>query len=146
MSDVAVRVVKSDESATFQLRNNAAGLFVEGVQPPEENVEENVVTQDGVDGDYAVSERDTAGILTVVVRVEGTSWPQTTTRWQAARTAYRAERNFYVETEIDGVTTRYRARRPNVTGGQLTPEDVANSTQRYVLRFPVQPNPTITIA
>lgn len=141
-----VRIVSADGLSVFELRNPAGGLVVESVQPPEENARETVIVADNVDGDYATVSDDAAGVLTVFCRVRGSSWPQTTTRWLAARTAYRAERNFYVETVIDGVTTRYRTRRPNVTAGDLTGEAIANNMQTYVLRFPVQPNPTITIA
>lgn len=143
---VQVHIVKADGVTVFELRDNANGLFVEAVQRPEENVRENVVVQDNVDGDYATTEADAAGTLTVFSRVEGATWAQCTTRWQAVRTAYRAERNFYVETIVNGVTTRYRARRPNVTEGPESGEAIAECTQTYVLRFPVQPNPTISIA
>jgi hypothetical protein len=143
---VLARIVSADESSTFELRDLAAGLVVESIQPPEENMRETVVVQDGVDGSYPTSEADDAGILVVFCRVQGDSWAQVTTRWQAARTAYRAEREFYVETVVHGVTTRYRARRPNVTGGPLTGEAIAECVQTYQLRFPVQPNPTISIA
>lgn len=142
---VMVRIVSADESDVLELRNPAAGLFVESVQPPEENVTETVVEADSVDGDYAVTEKDAAGELVVFCRVEGASWAQCTTRWQAVRTAYRAERNFYVETVIHGVTTRYRARRPNVGGAPLSGESIANCQQNYQLRFRVQPNPIVTI-
>ena len=142
----AVRIVSSDESDTFDLRDPVNGYFVEAVTPPEENVRDTRVQSDFVDGSYRVTEVDDDGVLVVFARVEGATWGQVTARWMAARAAYRAESNFYVETEIDGVTTRYRAERPNVAPAQTTGEVIASAFQTYQLRFRVQPNPLVTIA
>ena len=145
--EVAVRVVES-EGTTVSLDFNdvAGGLSVETVQEPEENVREIKVAAPRVNGRYRVAEADDEGELVVVVRVTAATWSECMAIWQAARTAYRAERVFYVETEIEGVTVRYEAGRPNVTPAGLESSSLLLKEQTYVLRFPVQPNPVVTIA
>lgn len=145
MTDVAVRIVSLDESDTFELRNPAGGLFVESLTLPEEATREVRITAPRVDGSFLIATADEDGFVGVGMRVEGSSWAQCTSRWQAVRTAYRADDEFYLETEIEGVTTRYFAERPAVSPAGLDGSTVATLRQWYQLRFRVQPNPSVTI-
>lgn len=144
---VSVRIVAADGvTVVFELNNPAAGLSVESIQPPDFDAVKVRETADGVDGDYTVGETDAADDLIVNVRVDGSTWGQTTTRWLAARTAYRAQARYFVETEIQGVTIRYRTERPeNVRGVETTSESLVLNEQTYAIRWHVQPNPTITV-
>lgn len=145
--EVSVRIIAADGTTeVFDFNDRVGGFTVETVQIPDEESEKTRVTADLVDGEYTVRERDAAGDLVLLVRVEGSSWAEVTSRWQAARAAYRAEPRFYLEVEIEGVTTLYRTERPdNVQGGSLESVNLVRRRQTYQLRFRVQPNPTVTI-
>ena len=142
--DVAVRIIASDGvTEVFNFNDEAAGIWVTSVQEPDDEVSRTRKEADHVDGDYEVEEHDAAGDLVVIVYVEGSTWAQCKTRWQAARAAYRAEARYYVEVELEGVKTVYRTGRPDSV--QPGDPDLKNRLQTYSLRWHVQPNPTITI-
>lgn len=144
MPTVHVRVIASDEvTVLVDFNDRANGLVTESVDGPDQNVRAVTTTAPRVDGEFRVAEADDGGSLQVVVRVEGSTWAECVTRWQAARTAYRSESYYFVEVEEDGVTTRWRSYRPDVTPG---PADLVLMRQRYALRFQVQPNPSVIVA
>lgn len=144
---VDVRVVAADGATVrANLNDPDNGLVVEFYQEPDESRREVTVESDYVDGDYAVAGRDTAGTHVVVLRVEGSTWGEVETRWQAVRTAYRADSGFYLETATEGVTKRWECRRPDVSPGATENVSLMHKAQGYTLRFPVQPNPTVTVA
>lgn len=144
---VAVRIIGNDASTEYaDLNDTANGLAVETLQQPDDAVRAVVVDSEYVDGDYAVAEADAAGTLVVVLTVEGSTWGQVETRWQAVRTAYRTDANFYIETAVEGVTKRWATRRPDVSPGGTDASNLMGKAQTFVLRFPVQPNPTVTVA
>lgn len=145
MSDVNVRIVAADGTTeVFDFNDRDGGFAVELIQGPDFEMVKVREVADDVDGDYTVSQRDAAGDITVVVRVEGSTWGQTTTRWEAARTAYRSESRYYLEIEIEGVTTRYRTEQPESV--QPGPANLVLRRQTYAIRWHVQPNPTVTVA
>lgn len=140
-----MRIIASDGvTEVFDFNNIAGGFEVVSVQGPEDATTKTRVEADGVDGDYDVQERDAAGDLVLVVRVSGATWAQCASRWVSARAGYRAESRYYVETEFEGVTTRYRTGRPD--GVQPGDPDLIATNQTYSIRWHVQPNPTITFA
>ena len=143
--DVAVRIVAADGSTIrADLNDPPNGLSVMSVQEPEETVRDIRTTAPRVDGSYRVAEAEDDGFLVVIVDVDGTTWAQCNTRWQSVRTAYRAEWDFYVETEIEGVTKRWRTERPDVAPTGLDSSSLVVKRQTYSLRFRVQPNPTVS--
>ncbi len=149
MTDYAVslRIVASDGSTLVkELNDPDNGLAVETIQDPEENTRKVYATAPLVDGDALVAEAADAADLVAVVRVEGATWAEVATRWQACRTAYRAEATYYLETEIEGVTTRYRTERPDVASAGTGIENLMGRGQTFSIRWHVQPNPTVTVA
>lgn len=144
---VAVRIVAANGTTVRANLNDVnAGLSVLTAQEPDETVREIRTTAPRVDGSYRVAEADDDGFLVVVVDVDGDSWGQVETRWQAIRAAYRAEPSFYVETEIEGVTKRWRTERPDVSFAGLESASLVMKRQTYSLRFRVQPNPSVAVA
>lgn len=144
---VHVRIVGVDGS-TVRADLNApdAGLSVASVQEPEETVRDLRVTAPRVDGSFSVASVDDDGFLVVIVDVDGVSWAQVEQRWQAIRSAYRAEPAFFVETEIEGVVKRYRTERPSVSIAGVESSSLVLKRQTYSIRFRVQPNPTVSYA
>lgn len=142
---VAVRIVAADGTTVrANLNDPAAGLSVLTVQEPEDNQRDIRVTAARVDGSFRVAAADADGVLVVLLDVDGTTWAQVETRWQAIRAAYRAEPMFFLETEVEGVTKRWRTERPDVAPGVSDSSSLVLKRQGYALRFRVQPNPTIT--
>lgn len=88
---------------------------------------------------------DEPGELIATVQVEGDTWAQVETRWEEVRGWVRAEWDFFVEYEVEGVTRRWRARRPNITVPAESAVDYRNKRLTYQLRFTCQPNPTVTV-
>ncbi len=143
--EVEVRIVGSDGSTVrANLNDPPAGLSVLSVQEPEETVRDIRTTAPRVDGSYRVAEAEDDGFLVVLVDVDGATWVECSTRWEAVRTAYRTEWDFYVETVIEGVTKRWRTERPNVAPVGLDSTSLVTKRQSYSLRFRVQPNPTVS--
>lgn len=148
MSDfaVAVRIVGSDATTIrADLNDIANGLSVETVQEPDDAYRRTRTTSPRVDGEITVAEVDDASDLNMIVTVEGNSWTQVVSRWQAVRTAYRAEARFYLDVEVEGVTTRYSTERPDVSSAGIEAANLMQKRQTYSLRFRVQPNPSVTI-
>jgi hypothetical protein len=82
------------------------------------------------------------GVLTVPVLILGDSWPQVTTRLLDMLEAIDLD-EFYIETELSGVRTRWYCDAP-VEFDEVT-SDRKNNRQTYELRFLVQPNPSVTL-
>lgn len=144
--DVQLRILDSSGSLVLDLNDQSLGLSVETIAPPEDVTRRARVTSPRVSGDYTVAEAEDAGDLVAMVRVEGTSWGQCAARWQTVRTAYRAERSYFIETSIEGVTTRWSTEWPDsVQPGQLSSANLHLKEQTYSIRWHVQPNPTVTI-
>jgi hypothetical protein len=142
---VAVRIVAADGTTVrADLNDPPNGLSVLSVQEPEESTRTLRVTAPRVDGSFPVARAEDDGFLVVLVDVDGSTWVETNTRWQAVRTAYRAEWDFFVETELEGVTTRWRTERPDVAPVGIESSSLVIKRQSYSLRFRVQPHPTIT--
>lgn len=95
--------------------------------------------------------RPTAGDLVAQVLVEGSTWAETNTRWNAVAAPLYSpspgwlnlEWHYFVELEEAGVTTRWRTDVPSVTPGES--DSIANFMVHEV-RFHVQPNPSVDIA
>lgn len=88
--------------------------------------------------------RDT-GLLTLPVLITGDSWAQVEARAEALEADLWAEPDYFVETEIEGVTRRYITDVPSYEGSDITPMDLANWRMEFPLRFIVQPDPTTTV-
>jgi hypothetical protein len=144
---VSLRIIASDGSTLVKEFNAPdAGLSVETVQEPGDTTRKVYASSPLVDGDAVVAEVDDAGDLVAVVTVEGATWAEVTSRWQACRTAYRAESTYYLETEVEGVTTRYRTERPDVAAAGVEAANLMGKRQTYSIRWHVQPNPSVTVA
>lgn len=142
---VAARIVASDGVTVLaDLNDTVNGLSVITIQEPDESVRDIRTDSPFVDGTFRVASADDDGFLVVVVDVDGTTWGQCATRWQAVRAAYRAEVSFYVETAIEGVTTTWLTERPDVSPAGLEATSLVLKRQTYSMRFRVQPNPTVT--
>lgn len=85
---------------------------------------------------------DDADELTLTVLVEGASWAEVNSRWATVRGWLRAEWDFSIEVEEEGVTRRWYTERPDIT---LADSSYALPRLVYSLRFVVQPNPSVTI-
>lgn len=143
--DIGVRIVAADGvTVLFDFNDHTLGMSVVSRQELSDDVSVTRVEADHVDGDYDVEEHDAAGDYVALVRVQGDTWPQVTTRWLAARAAYRTTGYYFLEVEVEGVITRFRTRRPDSV--QPGEPDLLNRRQTYQIRWHVQPNPTITIA
>ena len=141
---VSARIIESDGvTARLDLNNPDAGLSVVSVQEPDDTVRDIRVTAPRVDGSFRVAEADDDGFLVVIVDVDGATWQQVNQRWQAVRTAYRAESSFFIETDIEGVRKLWRTERPDVSPAGTESASLSSKTQTYSIRFRVQPNPTI---
>ena len=143
--EIAVRLIAPDGVTVLFDFNNLAGRSgwaVVSRQEPGDATSKTRVGADGVDGDYDVEEHDTAGDYVLLARVYGNDWPDLTANFLAARTAYRAHSQYYLEQTVQGVTTRYRTGRPDSV--QPGEPDLMNNMLTYSIRWHVQPNPTIT--
>lgn len=142
---VAVKLFAIDGTTLiFDMSDEAAGYEVVDVTPADESAARVTTTSPFVNGAFPVSERDDAGAYAVQVRVRGTTWAQVETRRLALRTAYRSAFSYLLDVTLEGVTTRYRASRPNVTGDTITSDNLDGLWRVLLLTFPVQPNPTVT--
>ena len=143
--DVSVRILSSAGVELIDLNDRAIGLKVESVQELEESYREVRSTAPRVPGSSLHASVLDDGYLVVFVHVKGTSWAQCTARWEAVRAAYRAEPQFLLETEVEGVTKRWQAERPNVADAGIDSSRLVVKSQTYQLRFRVQPDPTVSI-
>lgn len=145
--DLAVRIIGADGVTILaDLNDHDAGLSV--MRPftyPEENLRETRDTAPRVDGSFPQAVAFDDSFLLVRCRVRGSSWVQVETRWETVRAAYLTDPVFYLETELAGVTRRWRAERPNVTPEDIDAFALRNLWLTYQLRFRVQPNPTVTV-
>lgn len=97
-----------------------------------------------VHGSFPVGARlDDDGVLSLPVLVFGSSWPETEQRFVDLLDSIHAHDEFYIETELSGVTTRWLCDAP-VDFDDIV-HDRKNNRQTYRLTFLVQPNPTVVI-
>lgn len=147
MSAAAVRLVSyNGTDVLYELRDPDEGLFVETVQEPEDAVRDIRTSSPYVSGSFRVAEVDDDGFLVVLSRIEAASWAAVAAKWLEIRAAYRAEPVFYIETEFEGVTTRWLTERPDVSPAETSGVNLGSFFQTYAMRFRVQPNPTVNIA
>lgn len=146
--DVALRVVAADGvTVRGDLHDDANGLhLMSPVILPQDDARRERYSSPRSHGDFVSGPPlDEPGELVVTVDVSGASWGQVETRWQAVRGWLRAEWDFFVEYEAEGVVTRWRTERPNISVPEHTPGDLKAKRLTYQLRFVCQPNPTVTI-
>jgi len=112
--------------------------------PPVGNQRQGRLKSARVHGSFAVGARlgDDAE-FTVPLLVFGASWGQCSQRFLDVLDAIRSVDEFYLETVLSGVTTRWFCDAP-VDFDEVV-SDRKNNRQRYDLTFLVQPNPTVTI-
>jgi hypothetical protein len=142
---VAARIIASDGTTVRgNLNDHTLGLSVRrGIGWPEENQRREHAAWARVVGSVPYGPPvDDADELTLSVLVEGSTWPEVNSRWQTVRGWLRAEWDFSIEIEEEGVAWRWLTERPNVL---LTSSDLKNNRLVYTLRFVVQPNPSVTI-
>lgn len=143
---VSVRVVsKTDDSVTADLGDHDNGLWITSHQEPEVTDREDRSTSPRVPGSSLNSSVEDDGFFLALGFVDGDTWAQCQSRWEALKSGCRAERRFWLELEIEGVTKRWDAERPEVTPGAVDASAIFNGRQTYQLRFRVQPNPTVSI-
>jgi len=126
------------------LHDHANGLSLGvPVDDGEDTLRRIVIDSPFVDGDFEVIATPAAGRVDVVLMVEGSTWPQMMTRYRTARGWWRQSGSFHLDVTLEGETTRYLARRPDVTSEAVEPVNLAGKFRSFVLSFPVQPNPVV---
>lgn len=147
--DVALRIVAADGvTVRGDLNDQANGLtLMAPVVLPNEDARRARYTSPRSHGDFPTGPAlDEPGELEVAVEVVGETWAQVESRWDTVRDWLRAEWDFLVEYEAEGVTRRWRTERPNVETPTQTATDIGWKALTYRLTFVCQPNPTVTIA
>jgi hypothetical protein len=147
MSDFAIQVrLKTLAGSTlYDLHDEANGLEVLApIGMSSEQWRRAVETGRYVDGSDETSAVLDSSELVVRLLVSGATWPQAEARFMAARAAWIDEPNFLVDVIVEGVTTSWRANRPDWGSSDLDVEDVMNRQRIYTLTFPVQPSPTMS--
>lgn len=142
------RILSSDGTTVLhELEDEANGFIVlDEIGEPEWDEETGRVRSPYMHGS-APSRLATIidGTLPVRVAVSGSTWPVMMGRFEALRTAWKAEPSFYFEHVAQGVTTRYRAERETFAAAPITPAAMAANEREVVLVFRVQPNPVVTV-
>jgi hypothetical protein len=149
VADVSLRLRELTDpfDVIVELRDPENGLFVEAFMPPPDNVREaRRKPARGHGGNRVGVKLDDEGTAQVVLRIEGTDWPDVQTKWAAIRAGLRAFDDFYLEEVVDGVTTRWLAERGNVTPAEHVGEIIASAFIVQDLRFTCQPFPSVDIA
>jgi hypothetical protein len=147
--DIALRIVAADGSTVRGDLNDQANwlILLSPVIVPQDETRRVRYKSPRSHGDFTSGPPlDEPGELVVTVDVEGSTWAQVETRWDAVRDYLRLEWDFFVEYEAEGVTRRWRTERPNITVPAQTPSDIKALRLTYQLRFICQPNPVVTIA
>ena len=145
--DFAVSVLlKSFDGATtlIDFNDQTIGLSVVEVSPLDESVDRGIVSSPFVDGEFPAWERDGAGVYGVLVGLDGATWAEVEAARIALRAAYRSATRFLLVVSVEGVTSTFIARRPDVTSGTVTSSNLTAKYRELLLSFPVQPNPTVT--
>ena len=124
---------------------NDGDAYVLASWSDDEEVADSVTEESGyVDGDAEISYRLTATIIEVQVRVKGTTYAQVEGRRKALSDAVKAAPVWLLQRELEGVSVKWRARRPIYIGSPIDSAGIANRRRTVTLRIPVQPNPTVT--
>lgn len=147
--DIALRIVAANGTTVRgDLNDQANGLILlSPVILPQDESRRTRYTSPRAHGDFASGPPlDEPGELVATVDVEGSTWAQVETRWDAVRDYLRLEWDFFVEYEAEGVTRRWRTERPNIDVPQQTPADLQTKRLTYQLRFTCQPSPVVSIA
>jgi hypothetical protein len=147
MSDfeVSAKLMSLDGSTEiFDMSDLDAGYGVIDVTPAEESMERGTSESPFVNGEFENWAKDTAGRYLVALRIKGATWAEVEGRRLALRTAYRSATHYLLVVTLEGVTTTYRARRPDSSSGAIVSEKLLVKSREFVLSFPVQPNPTVT--
>jgi hypothetical protein len=143
--DVAIEI-HDGVTATIlgDLNDQTLGLSV-GVPMDEDDDQWREITTDSpfVAGDFLVQGTPGVGRLEVVLLVTGTTWTGLRDTYRTAREWWRQAGSFHLDVTIEGDTTRYLARRPNVTAERMETGNIVALDRSYVLSFPVQPNPVV---
>lgn len=141
---IDVRIVAPDGATeTISLEDESAGyVTVNEIPTPQWDESAPRVTGAYVHGD-APGGLSTVevGFLPVTVEVSGSTWVECQSRVAALEEAWRADEVFYVDVEVEGVTTRYQAERSSWRPEPITAKIIAAATQEVALVFRVQPFP-----
>lgn len=138
-----VRITTSDAASSFSLEDEVNGYtLLNEISEPEWDEMSPRVTSPYMHGDVGTAPPTLApGFLPVIVEVSGDSWAQVSTRTAALETAWRAETQFLLDVELEGVVTRYRAERSAWRPAPVTAESVFHNVREVSLIFRVQPFP-----
>ena len=133
-------------SATIlgDLNDQAVGLSVGVPMDTDDDRMRRVLTDSPfVAGDFEVIATPAAGVLEVVLMVQGSTWAELNTRYRTARDWWRQAGSFHLDVTIEGDAVRYIARRPDVSAAPLEPGNLVSLDRSWLLSFPVQPNPVV---
>lgn len=108
-----------------------------------DNLDRIVTSSPFVKGNFEILAREDAGTVEVALTVTGSSWPAMMTNYRTAREWWRQSGSFHLDVTLQGETTRYLARRPDVASEPVRPIHLANNRRAFFLSFPVQPNPVV---
>jgi len=110
----------------------------------DDEVADSVTEESGwVDGDAEISYRLSSVVIEVQVRVMGSTWAQTEARFLALKNAVKANPTWLLEREIEGVSVKWRARRPLSITSPVDSVAIANRRRLVTLRIPCQPTTSI---
>ena len=134
-----------DAAGAILLDLNDGVSYVLASWSDDEEVAESVTAQSPwVDGDAEEMYRLAATIIEVQVRVKGSTWAQVEGNRKALADAVKAASTWVLERELEGVSVKWRARRPLSILSPVTSVDIANRRRYVTLRIPVQPSPSIS--
>lgn len=147
--NLSLRVVAADGTTVRgDLNDQANGLtLMAPLVLPQDEVSRARYRSPRAKGDFTSGPPlDDPSELVATVEVTGATWAQVETRWDTVRGWVKAEWDFFIEYEVEGVTTRWRTERPNIAVAEQTSSDYRSLALTYQLRFITQPNPVVTIA
>lgn len=141
-------------SGTGRIRTDANVVLLDLNQPPfvlvawseDEEVAEVLTSESGwADGDTEDNYRLLATVIEVMVRIECATWPEVEQQFHMVlKPALKAASTWLLEREMEGVSIKWRARRPLLISSPTTTEDVLNHQRTVTFRVPVQPTVSIT--
>ena len=141
---IDARIVPTDLSEGFSLHRPDEGYALMNDVPEVEWIESApAVTSVYMHGDAPIAEPVLqAGFLPLVVEVSGDTWAEVRERRDEMEQAWRAESQFWLDVEVEGVVDRYWASRSAWRQAPRTLLDVVANRQEVTLVFKVQPFPT----